>query len=153
MNCLNWLSRRYRLLQTGCKQLSPYLQGVSHLYCTHFQIYQRHLWLIFFKILIICLNWLSRWYRRAVNSYRPTYPGVKSILHTFSILSAPSMIEFFKTLKNCLNWLSIWYRFIQTGCKQLSPCLSAGVSRLAANIYRLMARLSQIILCIIQYNV
>ena len=45
--------------------------------------------------------------RQAVNSYPPTYPGVKSILHTFSILSAPSMIEFFKTLKNCLNLLSI----------------------------------------------
>ena len=36
-----------------------------------------------------------------------------SILHTFLILSAPSMIEFFKTLKNCLNWLSRWYSFIQ----------------------------------------
>ena len=63
-------------------------------------------------------------YRGAVNSYPLTYPGVKSILHTFSILSAPSINEFFKTLINCLNWLSIWYGLIQTGCKQLSPCLS-----------------------------
>ena len=78
----------------------------------------------FFKTLIIYLNWLSRWYssyRRAVNSYPPTYPGVKSILHIFSILSVPSLMEFFKTLINCLNWLSIWYRFIQTGWKQLPP--------------------------------
>ena len=29
--------------------------------------------------------------------------GVTLILHTFSILSAPSMIEFFKTFINCLN--------------------------------------------------
>ena len=53
--------------------------------------------------------------------------SVTSILHTFLILSVPSMIEFFKTLINCLNWLSKWYRFIGAGCKHLSSCLS-GVS-------------------------
>ena len=37
---------------------------------------------------------------------------------------------------------------ISAGCKQLSPCLS-GVSRPAANVYRLTARWSPITLCII----
>ena len=127
INCLNWLSRRYRFIQTGWKQLSPYLSGYITSILHTFSNSSAPSMIEIFKTLIIYLNWLSRWYswyRRAVNSYPPTYPGVKSILHTFSILSAPSMIEFFKTLKNCLNWLSIWYRFIQTGCTQLSPCLS-----------------------------
>ena len=60
----------------------------------------------FFKTLIIALIDLvddTGLYRQAVNSYPLTYPGVKSILHRFSISSAPSMIEFFKTLTNYLN--------------------------------------------------
>ena len=49
--------------------------------------------------------------------------GVTSIQHTFSILSSPSMIEFRK-IWYCLNWLSSWYRFIESVCKQITPCLS-----------------------------
>ena len=100
MNCLNWLSRRYRLLQTGT--VIPLLIGCVTSVLHTFSNLSVASMIDFFKILIICLNWLSRWYRRAVNSYRPTYPGVKSILHTFSILSAPSMIEFFKIWKIAL---------------------------------------------------
>ena len=40
-------------------------------------------------------------------------------------------------------------QIFSSGFKQLSPCLS-GVSRPAANVYQLMARLSPITLCIIQ---
>ena len=79
----------------------------------------------------------KRWHCRYEKVYKFKHPiiglqtvvpllirGVASILHTFSILSAPSKIEFVKISINCLNLLSRWYRFIQVGCKQLSPCLS-----------------------------
>ena len=62
--------------------------------------------------------------------------GVTSILHTFSILSAPSMYKSFKTLINCLNRLSRWYSFIQSGCKQLFDLVDdIGSYSRAANSY------------------
>ena len=74
-----------------------------------------------------------------------------SILHTLSILSAPSMIEFLKTLLNCFNWLGM-IQIHTGGLQTVIPLLIRGVTA-SANVYQLMARLSPITLCIIQYNV
>ena len=76
INYLNWLSRWYRFIQMGCKQLSPCLSWVSHQYCTHLQFYQRHLWLNFLKLWQIALIDLvddTGAYRRAANSFPPAY--------------------------------------------------------------------------------
>ena len=130
LNCLNWLSRWYRFIQTGCKQLSPCLSGVSHLYRTHFQSYQCHLWLKSLKlwwIAIIDLIDNTGSYRQAANSYSPAYLFCHiNTAHIFNFISA-IYDWILKTLINCLNWLNRWYRFLQAGCKQLSSCLS-GVS-------------------------
>ena len=130
INCLIWLSRWYRFIQAGCKQLSPCLSSMSHQYCTHFQFYQCHLWLKFLKLWYIALIDLvedTGSYRWAANSYPPAYPGCHT--NTEDIFNFISAIYdwILKTLINCLNWLSRWYRCIQSGCKQLFPCLS-GVS-------------------------
>ena len=130
LNCLNWLSRWYRFIQTGCKQLSPCLSRVSHLYRTHFQFYQCHLWLKSLKLWWIAINDLvddTGSYRQAANSYPPAY--LVCHINTAHIVNFIIAIYdwILKIWINCLNWFSRWYRFIQTGCKQLSPCLS-GVS-------------------------
>ena len=128
INCLNWLSRWYRFIQSGCKQLFPCLSGVSHHYCKHFQFCQCHLWLNFLKLWLIALIDLVKdtgSYRQAANSYLPSYLGCHiNIGHIFNFISA-IYDWILKTLINCLNGLSRWYRFIQEDCKQLSPCLSS----------------------------
>ena len=82
-------------------------------------------------------------YRQAANSYPPAY--LVCHINTAHIVNFIIAIYdwILKIWINCLNWFSKWYRFIQTGCKQLSPCLS-GVSRPVANFYQPMARLSPI---------
>ena len=57
INGLNWFSRWYRSIQTGCKHLSSWLSGVSHQYNTHFQFYHRHLWLNFEKLDIALIDY------------------------------------------------------------------------------------------------
>ena len=113
-----------QFIKEGCKQLSPYLFGSSHQYCTYFQFY---LWLNFLKLWSIALIDLKEdtgSYMRAANSYPPAYPGCHiNTAHIFNFISA-IYDWILKTLINCLNWLSRRYRFIQMGCKQLSPCLS-----------------------------
>ena len=124
LNCLNWLRRSYRFIQTGCKQLSPCLSGVSHLYRTHFQFYQYHLWLKSSKLWWIAINDLvdnTGSYRQTANSYPPAY--LICHINTEHIVNFIIAIYdwILKTWINCLYWFSRWYRFM------LSPCLS-GVS-------------------------
>ena len=91
INCLNWFSRWYRSIQTGCKQLSSCLSGLSHQYSTHFQFYHRHLWLNFEKLDISLIDLLvyTGSYSRAANSYPPTYPGCHiNTAHISNFISA-----------------------------------------------------------------
>ena len=91
INCLNWFSRWYRSIQTGCKQLSSCLSGVSHQYSTHFQFNHRHLWLIFEKLDIALIDLLvyTGSYSRAANSYPPTYLGCHiNTAHIFNFNSS-----------------------------------------------------------------
>ena len=91
INCLNWFSRWYRSIQTGCKQLSSCLSGVSHQYSTHFQFNHRHLWLIFEKLDIALIDLLvyTGSYRWAANSYPPAYLGCHiNTAHIFNFIIA-----------------------------------------------------------------
>ena len=113
-----------RFIQEGCKQLSPCLSEVSHQYWTHFQFYQRHLWFNFSKLWKIASIWYS-FIQAGCKQLSPCLSGVSHQYCThFQFHQRHLSLNFLKFLIDCLDWLSRWYRFIQSGCKQLSPCLS-----------------------------
>ena len=81
--------------------------------------------------------------------------GAEELIMLDSVLPEVLMGEIQNPNNNMSNMTkSIFlYSLLQeVGCKKLSPCLS-GVSRPAADVYRLTAKWSPITLCMIQYNV
>ena len=88
----------------------PCLCGVSHLYCKHFQFYQRHLWLIFKKTLwqIAIIDLVDEQIHTGMlqTVISPNYLGCYIYAeHIFNFISA-IYDWILKTLIICLKWLS-----------------------------------------------